>query len=466
MIPVTRSKLPPKKKINPPRPSNCWVFSFSHVKTHVKIARFMRFVLDVCWRDRMVLERSAMKLTKKMVDDLKPQESGKARRLADGGGLYVEATPAGGKVWRMAYRHSNKQKSITFGPYPAVAIGTARKMRDEAKVHIAFGRDPAVMKQVNAGRVVDEEHLFRNIVDRWASKRETDGMKTMTLKKDRVIVARLKMALGDKDIRAIRPRELIDHLMVVAGDGKIHSMNDTKFRLSQIWRFAIAHSLAEMDPTTSIGDALPKPKKRHHSAILDPDLFGDFALDIYDYHGWEQTRLILIMSLHVFLRSGEIRLLEWSHYNEKERLLRVPASLMKMDKDHLVPVSSQVADLLEKAKALSGSSRLMFPSAVRGGTGDVPLSGNTLNKGMRLLGYDKTKVTHHGIRRTASTILNESNLFREDWIEAQLAHDKRGVAGVYNAAKYLDHRAPMMQWWSDKIVELKEKSRTRRTQRT
>lgn len=407
-----------------------------------------------------------MKLTKKMVDELRPQESGKARRLADGGGLYVEATPAGGKIWRLAYRHSEKQKTVTFGPWPAISITAARQMRDEAKVHIAFGRDPAVMKQVAAGKIVDQKHLFRNIVDAWGQLRMSNGLQALTLKKDRVILDRLKMALGDKDIRTIHAEDLIDYLLVIAGDGKLHSMKDTKFRLQQIWRYAIARRLTEVDPTTLISDALPKPKKRHHSAILNEDAFGDFVLDVYDYHGWEQTRLILIMSLHVFLRSSEIRLLEWSAYDEDAAMIRVPGTLMKMDDDHLVPVSTQVAEILRKARAISGSSRLIFPSSIRGGSGEVPLSGNTLNKALRLLGYDKTKVTHHGLRRTASTLMNESNLFSPDWIEKQLSHEKRGVAGVYNAAAYIEHRVKMMQWWSDKIVTLKEDSRTRRTQRT
>jgi len=63
--------------------------------------------------------------------------TGKVKKVSDGGGLYLHLSPAGGKLWRMAYRFEGKQKTVCFGAYPAVSLKEAREQRDESKSLLA-----------------------------------------------------------------------------------------------------------------------------------------------------------------------------------------------------------------------------------------------------------------------------------------------------------------------------------------
>ena len=69
---------------------------------------------------------------------------------------------------------------------------------------------------------------------------------------------------------------------------------------------------------------------------------------------------------------------------------------------------------------------------------------------IRKMGYGKHQLSSHGLRSTFSTILNDSGLFPDNWIEAQLSHiDKNRTRASYNHADYLAQRTEMMQWWGD-----------------
>lgn len=395
-----------------------------------------------------------MKLTKKLIEDIQPPATG-VTRLSDGAGLYIEVMSTGSRRWRMAYRHGGKQKTLTIGPYPAVSLGAARKAREDARVHIAFGRDPGEMKQLAAGKAQDDSRLFKTVAEAWMDKRRREGMKPATLTKDKWTLKRLNRAIGDRDMRTIRPKELIDLLRVQVDEGLLTTVQDTRFRLQQIWGYAIASEICDIDPTTAIRHALPSPKKRNHSAILEKKKFGSLIRAVETYHGWPQVRDIITLSIHVVLRSREIRLLRWSDYDEKERMITVPAAQMKMEREFLVPVSDQAAALLERVRLSFGSCELIFPTSSKGGHGDEPLSGNTLNKSLRVLGFGKDEVTHHGLRSTFSTMAHESGLFDRNYIEKQLSHETGGVAGAYNKAGYMTQRRQMMQWWSDQIDIMK-----------
>jgi integrase len=118
---------------------------------------------------------------------------------------------------------------------------------------------------------------------------------------------------------------------------------------------------------------------------------------------------------------------------------------MKMDTQHIVPLSRQAVEVLRALKLLTGKGRFVFPGA---NDKNKSMSNNTILFALYRLGY-KGRMTGHGFRGLASTILHESD-FAEEHIELQLAHQKRNkVAAAYNHAKYLNQRAAMMQWWAD-----------------
>ena len=99
--------------------------------------------------------------------------TGKVQKLTDGEGLYLHISPTGGKLWRMAYRFDSKQKTLSFGKYPAVSLQEARKRRAEAKEQLAAGIDPGAQKKEAkvAAKVAQKEaeNTFETIAREWSA---------------------------------------------------------------------------------------------------------------------------------------------------------------------------------------------------------------------------------------------------------------------------------------------------------
>jgi integrase len=145
----------------------------------------------------------------------------------------------------------------------------------------------------------------------------------------------------------------------------------------------------------------------------------------------------------------------WSEINFEQAKWRIPAEKMKMRQSHIVPLASQVIDILEGLHPYTGHGRFLFPSMR---TSVRPISDVTLLAAIRTLGFSKDQMTVHGFRSIASTMLNELG-FNRDWIERQLAHgEHNSVRAAYNYAEYLPERRKMMQSWADHLDKLKGES--------
>ena len=114
--------------------------------------------------------------------------------------------------------------------------------------------------------------------------------------------------------------------------------------------------------------------------------------------------------------------------------------------------ATQAVAILRELHALTGARRYVFPSARTNGR---PMSENSVNAGLRPLGYSKDEMTGHGFHSITSTLLNEQGWHR-DAIERQLAHAERNsVRAAYNFAEHLPERRKMMQAWADYLDGLK-----------
>ena len=168
------------------------------------------------------------------------------------------------------------------------------------------------------------------------------------------------------------------------------------------------------------------------------------AIAKYDETGDKQTRLALQLLAQTFVRTNELIGAEWTEFDLENALWIIPAGRMKMKAEHVVPLAHQALAILSELKEISGGSRFVFPGRNR----DKPISNNTMLFALYRMGY-KGKMTGHGFRAVASTILNETG-FKPDVIERQLAHCERNeVRGAYNRAEYLPERKKMMQHWAD-----------------
>jgi integrase len=249
--------------------------------------------------------------------------------------------------------------------------------------------------------------------------------------------------------------DVLAMVRAVEARGALDVSRRLKQHVSQIYRFAIAHGWADQDPAAPLTDLLkPKPRVRHMPRVgLSelPELVR--AMDRYDGEETPKrravTRAALLFTMLTWARTNETRNARWDEFESldtDEPLWRVPADRMKMQREHLVPLSTQAVDLLKALRALRQDEQV-FPGDKPG----KPISQNTMIFGCYRMGY-RGRQTVHGFRGLASTWANEQERFRPDWIELALAHVERdAVRGAYNSALYLTPRRRMLQDWADAI---------------
>ena len=397
-----------------------------------------------------------MKLTDVAIRNAKPGE--KPVKMADGQGLFLFVTPAGGKLWRLKYRLDGREKLLAIGAYPQVSLSDARKRRDDARVLIAQGKDPSREKQRDKLRSrLQAADTFKAIADEYCAKRRRDGQKgwsPATATRSEYLLSLLNVSIGQMPIAEIEPRDVLAAIQKIERRGKLESARRTLQLAGAVFRYAVATARLRSDPTRDLKGALTAPTVTHYGAITDPKRVGELLRAIDGYEGQGLTKLALQIAPHVFVRPGERRHAEWSEFDLDAALWIIPAGKMKMRKPHHVPLSTQAVELFREVQFVTGPSGYVFPS-IRSRA--RPMSENTLNGGLRRLGYATDEMTAHGFRAMASTLLNESGKWHPDAIERALAHgDTDKVRAAYHRGAHWQERVQMAQWWSDHLDTLRK----------
>lgn len=382
---------------------------------------------------------------------LKPTE--KPFRTFDGGGLYLEMAPNGGRYWRLKYRYAGKEKRQALGVYPEVSLAEARRQRDIARALLRAGRDPGAERKAEKLRArVAGGDTFEAVAREWLAKQKP-GMASATYTKAAWIFESLLFPwLGSKPINTITPSELLATVRRVESRGRIETAHRAKQRAGQVFRYAIVTGRAERDPTTDLGGALQPVVSTKRAAITDPARVGGLLRSIDSYSGQFITCCAIKLAPLLFVRPGELRHAEWAEIDLETAEWRIPAMKMKMREAHIVPLPSQAIEILRELHQATGHGRYVFPS-VR--SASRPMSENTITAALRNMGYDRQTMTAHGFRAMASTRLNEMG-WSPDVIERQLAHVERNkVRSAYNRAQYMAERCKMMQCWADYLDGIK-----------
>jgi integrase len=393
-----------------------------------------------------------MPLTVTAINAAKPKA--KPYKLTDERGLYLLVKPTGGRLWRMNYRFNGRQKTISFGNYPDLSLAKAREMRASAREALAEGRDPMEVRQEEARAAkAQSAETFQIVSEEWLQKLEREGRSPSTLKKLRWLIDFALPDLGSRPIARLTAPELLEVLRKVEARGRYETASRLRSTFGTVFRYAIATGRAQRDISSDLRGALITPKPTHRAAILEPQALGGLLRAIEGHDGQPTVRIALRMAAHVFVRPGELRTAEWAEFDLKARVWTIPAEKTKMRRPHSVPLTDEVIAMLNELRPISGRGRYLFPcvrSALR------PMTDNTLNAALRRLGYDKTEMTAHGFRATASTILNETGKWHPDAIERQLAHvESNDVRRAYARGDHWDERVRMMKFWSKYLADLK-----------
>lgn len=396
-----------------------------------------------------------MPLTDTTIRNAKPKD--KPYKLADGGGLYIEIAPSGGKLWRLKYRYAGKEKRLSFGSYPIVTLADARTRREAAKKKLADDIDPGEVKRIEKQRrevlAADTfEAVARDWFDRHLSKKAEST-------KAKVISRMVRFALpyiGNRPISELTTPDILLLVRRVETNSSLDTAHRVLQEIGQIIRYAIQTSRAVNDPTISIRRVLPPVKQIHFAAPTEePAKVGELLRVMEAFTGSPQVAAAIKLLPMLFCRPGELRMMKWADVDLDAAEWRYTAT--KTNTAHLVPLTRQAVSILKDLQPLTG--HLLGGYVFTGGRSSMrPMSDGAINAGYRRLGIDtRNELTGHGWRAVARTMLHERLGYEPEVIERQLAHAVKDVNGTaYNRTRFIAERRTMMQAWADYLDKLKK----------
>ncbi|HHL7624467.1 TPA: tyrosine-type recombinase/integrase [Klebsiella pneumoniae] len=406
-----------------------------------------------------------MALTDIKVRTAKPTD--KQYKLTDGGGMHLLVRPNGSKYWRLQYRFAGKQKMLALGVYPEVSLADARARRDEARKLLANSIDPGDKKK-NDKVEQEDARTFEQLAIEWhaTNKKWSEEHSRRVLKS---LEDNLFPAIGKRNIAELKTRDLLAPIKAVEISGRLEVASRLQQRTTAIMRYAVQSGLLDYNPAQEMAGAVASSNRQHRPA-LELRRIPELLQRIDNYTGRPLTRLAVELTLLVFIRSSELRFARWSEIDFETSMWTIPAEReaiegikhsqrgSKMRTPHLVPLSRQALAILKQVHKLSGDRNFVF-------IGDhdhrKPMSENTVNKALRVMGYDtKVEVCGHGFRTMACSSLIESGLWSRDAVERQMSHmERNSVRAAYiHKAEHLDERKLMLQWWADFLDANREKA--------
>jgi integrase len=401
----------------------------------------------------------------------------KAYQEADEGGLFVEVMPGGAKVWRMRYRiggRGAKQEKITLGDYPTFSLAEARTWRDDCKALAGRGLSPMALRRGDAipgDTAPAVKELAQAFIREWCLKtrekarireeaaKEADTVEAFARRwyaeivepansNPRNILRALEKdvipAIGSKQVADVTVTDILAITDKIKNRGADQMALQTRNVLKRLFAYAIAREKTQFNPAAAI-EAKFIASAKSRDVALSPEEVGKLLRAIYQSSMKRAHKLALHLLILCMVRKSELIEAKWEELDLSRAEWAIPGERMKMDHPHFVPLSRQAVAMFEELKGLASHSEYVFPSV---GSLNRPIAHNTLNKAVAALDIEVRDFVIHDFRRTASTHLHETG-FNSDWIEKCLAHETKGIRGVYNRAQYADQRREMLQWWAD-----------------
>ncbi|EKD2523661.1 integrase arm-type DNA-binding domain-containing protein [Escherichia coli] len=405
-----------------------------------------------------------MSLTDAKIRTLKPSD--KPFKVSDSHGLYLRVKPGGSRHWYLKYRISGKESRIALGAYPAISLSDARQQREGIRKMLALNINPVQQRAAVRGSRTPEK-VFKNVALAWHKSNRKWSQNTA----DRLLASlnnHIFPVIGNLPVSELKPRHFIDLQKGIEEKGLLEVASRTRQHLSNIIRHAVHQELIDTNPAANLSGVTTPPVRRHYPA-LPLERLPELLERIGAYHqGRELTRHAVLLMLHVFIRSSELRFARWSEIDFTNRVWTIPATRepiigvhysgrgAKMRMPHIVPLSEQSIAILKQIKDITGNNEQIFP-------GDhnpyKPMCENTVNKALRVMGYDTKKdICGHGFRAMACSALMESGLWAKDAVERQMSHQERNTVRMayIHKAEHLEARKAMMQWWSDYLEACRE----------
>lgn len=372
--------------------------------------------------------------------------------LSDGDGLQLKVKSTGSKTWVLKYSKpfTKTRTNIGFGIYPHVSLAQAREKRKEARELLAQDIDPKVFRDDSKSTQRKEyQNTLEAIATDWFSIKKSEIKPDYAKDIWRSLEIHVFPPLGKYPVTKLSAPIAIEALKKVAMAGNLETVRRLAQRLNEIMTYAVNTGLIHANPLNGIRAAFEKPKKQHMPTIK-PEELPELMTVINAATLKVVTRSLIEWQLHTMTRSNESAKARWEEVDFENSFWIIPAERMKMGREHTIPLTPQVLDILKVLQQFRKPySEYLFPSNINP---KKHINTETVNKVLRRIGY-QNRLVAHGFRALASTTLNEQE-FNPDVIEAALAHvDRNAVRKAYNRSEYLERRRSLMCWWSDHIEQ-------------
>lgn len=396
-------------------------------------------------------------LTDMQIRKAAPKE--RAYKLADGGGLHLFVSPAGGKLWRCRYEFAGKEKLLSLGSYPEMSLAEARAGRDRAKELLRDGKDPSTAKKLKRFTIVQNAaESFETIAREWLGLNSDRWVQHHTDEVLRSLETEVFPAIGKLPLREIMPPDVLAVLRAIEARGAKETARRVRQRIGSIYTYAIATSRAEHNPAALLVGAMAPMVRGRQPAITDLEAARAVLRHVEATPGHVITKLAIRLLALTAVRPGTLAETPWTELPSGSDLWVIPSARMKLRKhmkgddrrDHMVPLSRQAIETVEAIRTISGRGRLVFPNTRHA---HKPMSENAMGYMLNRAGYHHRHVPH-GWRSTFSTVMNERYPADRAVIDLMLAHvPKDAVEAAYNRAQHLARRIELAQLWADLITE-------------
>ena len=393
------------------------------------------------------MARITKPLSNTEVKQAKPKD--KEYNLADGDGLSLRVKPNGSKLWIFNYYrpYTKKRANIGFGQYPALSIAEARKLRLDARELLAKDIDPKADREDKAQEEKNTlENTFSKYAEAW-KEIKTAQWKEPTIRRAHQTLSKHALpVLKDLPISQVKPKQIIAIMKPIIAEGKRETVKRLCSFINQIMRLAVADGSIEFNPISDLSGFFPSAEREHFKTLKPEQL--PYLLKVMARAKISViTRFMFELQLHTAVRPVEAATARWEEFNLEEKLWIIPANKMKKNREHIIPLSPQVIDLLELLRPISGDKNYLFPGVKHPSS---HANRETVNTAMKRNGL-KGQIVSHGLRALFSTTCHEQD-FDSDIIESSLAHlDKNVTRRSYNRSEYLEGRCKLMCWWSNHI---------------
>ncbi len=377
------------------------------------------------------------------------------KKFADGGGLHLFITPAGGTTWRIKYRMEGKEKLYSIGPYPLVTLAAARVELNEVKSLLLENKDPVTERRINrATTAASADDTFRAVSQEWLSMKQKEWSVGHYIKSARAFERDIYPAIGKLPIASISPSIVANVVENINKRDVLETATRILQHLNGVFRYAQAKGLCRDNPALAAREILPRKKDSGRMpAMLDYASLGDVLRRADIAKISPSVRMAHRLCAFSTARIGNVINAEWKEFDleNDQPIWVIPRTKMKVNSrpmDHRIPLGQEIANELRQWKNLIGSKGYVFPSP----TGNKHIGRESIEKMYRVTLGLNGKHSPHGWRSSFSTLARDHGFAREV-VELALdhAHDN-DVARAYDRGERFDDRVKLFNWWGVQLA--------------